>query len=234
MAIAMVLAHLLADYVFQPNRLAYWKSQQIEGVFAHTGIVVVVTLVSAIFVAQDWTAWALMIGFGHVVIDVGNFYWTKRHPHLISPLVRYMLDQMLHFTIIFSVLIASGELVWAMTWHQIYAWVSSHTYLILVYVFVTMPCWVLIEFVSYGLVQGRGPDFSQQDDKYLGMLERILIVSFMMLGQFFVAWLVSLPRMIFEFPHTYGKPYGRLYLAKWLVNLCIGMGAGYLLMYLYR
>ena len=45
MAIAMILAHLLADYVFQPNRLAYWKSQQIEGVLAHTGIVVVVTLV---------------------------------------------------------------------------------------------------------------------------------------------------------------------------------------------
>lgn len=233
MAIAMILAHLLADYVFQPNRLAYWKSKYLWGVLGHTMVVIIVTVVSARFVSPSWTGWALFIGFAHLVIDVANFYGTKLYPTIISPLHRYFLDQMLHFIVIFTALIVSGELAWVVTWREFTAWFGENTILVLIYVFVTMPCWILIEFVSYGLIQGSGPDFSRQDDKYLGMLERILIVSFVFLGQLPVAWLVSLPRMIFEFPNIYGKPQGKLYLAKWLSNLCIGLGAGYLLLSLY-
>jgi len=39
MLAAMLLAHILADYVFQGDGLARWKSERLSGVIAHGGIV---------------------------------------------------------------------------------------------------------------------------------------------------------------------------------------------------
>ena len=51
MVYALLLAHLLGDYVFQWDTLARWKTRSLSGVIAHGGIVTLTTLTCAVLVA---------------------------------------------------------------------------------------------------------------------------------------------------------------------------------------
>ncbi len=62
-----------------------------------------------------------------------------------------------------------------------------------------MPAWILVEFLVYGLIKGTAPDFSQAvKNKYICILERGLIATFVLLGQFILVPLVAAPRLLIE------------------------------------
>src|SRR5690606_423633 len=70
------------------------------------------------------------------------------------------------------------------------------------YAFLTTPAWILIEFLVYGLVKGTAPDFSQAvKNKYVSILERGLMATFVLLGQYILVPLVAAPRILFEWHH---------------------------------
>ena len=66
------------------------------------------------------------------------------------------------------------------------------------YVFITMPTWVLLKFVVYGLMKGQAPDFPAGPNKYVGITERVLIATLVAFGQVLLVPLVALPRLVME------------------------------------
>lgn len=101
------------------------------------------------------------------------------------------------------------------------------------YVFLAMPAWVLVEFVVYGLVNGSAPDFAQAIRcKYVGTLERWLIITFVMLGQFVLVPLVALPRLVFEGPQVMGTPRTTLYVSEMLASVGLAVAIGLALRWL--
>ena len=54
MITAMLLAHLVGDYVLQWDALAAWKSRALAGVAVHAAIVTAVTWLFALPFAPDW------------------------------------------------------------------------------------------------------------------------------------------------------------------------------------
>jgi hypothetical protein len=92
-----------------------------------------------------------------------------------------------------------------------------------------MPAWVLTEFAVYGLVKGSAPDFSQAANKYVGILERGLITTFVVTGQFGLVPVVSVPRLIFEAPQVRASQQATSYVAELLASVTLAVAIGLLL-----
>lgn len=218
MVIAMFLAHLVGDYVLQWDRLAGWKSRELKGVLAHGLVVWVVTAIFALPFTPYWWSGVLVIGVAHIIIDASQLYYKPPLP----PLVRFLLDQLAHFLIILLALTWSGYLNLPILLGNLTQWLESEqlwAYL-LGYTFLTMPTWILLKFLAYGLLRGEAPVFPDGTGKYIGSLERILITTFVALGQFVLVPVVVLPRLAMEWPKI-----GRSERAPtYIVELLAGVG----------
>lgn len=224
MVVAMLLAHLVGDFILQWNGLAYWKSRDLKGVIVHSLIVAIVTAAAALLFEPFWWQGVLFISATHFVIDAAQFY--IRLP--VSAMARFLIDQVLHLTFIFAALIAGGYLhptletaVYGSMLQQDKTWV-----LLLGYAFLTMPAWVLLNFLSYHLICGKAPDFHGGKDKYLSMLERLLMATLVLLGQFLLVPLVAVPRLILYWPQLRQLERRQLYVVELLASVTTAVVVG--------
>ena len=225
MTIALFLAHLVGDYILQWDALALAKSRSFKGVLGHCLIVAVVTLAFAMpFSNPIWWEGVLIISLAHFVIDAGQL-WIKPP---IPPLVRYILDQVLHFLVIIMALARGGFLDLFLWVDQVSAVFDDKTMLLylLGYAFVTMPAWVLIKFLAYGLVTGTGPNFPAGTNKYVGIIERLLITTFAVLGQFLLIPLVTLPRLVLDWPKVTAEEGTAVYIVELLASIAVAVAIG--------
>ncbi|MCI0396352.1 MAG: DUF3307 domain-containing protein [Chloroflexi bacterium] len=238
MIIAMLLAHLFGDYILQWDNLSRWKSQALSGVLVHGAIVLGVTWLFSLPFDGQWWPWVLLIGLTHTLIDGLELPLRRRlaagKPGM-SALALFVGDQFLHLVIITLSLVASGYLKTPALVAGLLAALSDNRTLayVLGYAFLTMPAWVLIEFAAYGLIKGTAPDFSQAiKNKYVSILERGLMATFVLLGQFLLVPLVALPRLLVEWPQVVSQRVdgqrATVYVAELLasVTLAVAIGLG--------
>jgi hypothetical protein len=234
MIIAMLLAHLTGDYVLQWDALARWKGVSIKGAAVHGSIVLAVTLLFAMLIDPGWWPWAMLIGLAHIVIDASWVFFNRRfaaHSGMYG-LVRLLTDQTLHFAVIVFALFASGYAAPATLFNTALSEVQTHRAwaIALGYVLVSMPAWIFIEFLFYGLINGSAPDFSRVGKyKVVGSLERGLIATFVATGQFALVPVVALPRLVLESPQYFGNNRTLLYMAEWLGSLAVAVLIGLVL-----
>jgi hypothetical protein len=227
MVIAMILAHLVGDYVLQWDKLAAWKSRELKGVLAHCTIVFMVTFLFALPFDPFWWQGVLFISAAHLFIDAIQL--NVKLP--IPALARFLLDQLAHFTVILTALAVGGYLpIGSMTSNLAAATHSEQIMLFaLGYAFVTMPAWVLVKFTSYGFVQGTAPEFPGRTNKYVEILERVLITTCVLLGQYVLVPLVILPRLFTEWPDVQKNGNTTLYLMELLSSITVAVVIGLLL-----
>jgi hypothetical protein len=231
MIIAMLLAHLVGDFLLQWDTLAAWKSRSVKGAAFHGSIVLAATLVFAVLIDPAWWPWALLIGLAHIAIDCFWVVFNRRVVvrHGRYGLVRLLIDQTLHLAVIFGAIILSGyaspiglpgTIVTEVQTHRVWA-------IALGYVLISLPAWIFIEFVFYGLINGSAPDFNRvKHYKYVGSLERGLIATFVATGQFMLVPVVALPRLVLESPQYFGDSHTTLYVAEWLGSLTLAVLIG--------
>jgi len=224
MVLAMYLSHLIADYVLQWDRLALWKSREYRGVFAHGLIVLAVTGACALPFDPGWWPWALFIWLTHTAVDAIRLRLGKAFPALML----FLLDQAVHLSIITFALVESGYLGVPATLADLAPALFTDRLLVFAIglVFVTMPAWVLVEFVVYGLLNGSGPDFSQAPNKYVSSLERALMTVSVLLGQLVLVPLVALPRLAMEWRQVSGSPRATVYVAELLASAALAVAVG--------
>jgi hypothetical protein len=224
MVIAMFLAHLVGDYVLQWDALAQWKSRELRGVVAHSIVLFAVTALFAAPIAPDWWWGVLLISVSHFLVDAVQFLF--RPP--IAPLLRFFIDQLLHFLFIIAALVAGGYLVWGEMWAGIVASARQTPLLtaLLGYVFITMPTWVLLKFLIYGLMKGQPPDFPAGPNKYVGIAERVLIATLVAFGQVLLVPLVALPRLVVEWPRVVKGGGDTVYLAELISSMVLAVAVG--------
>jgi hypothetical protein len=224
MVMAMILAHLVGDYVLQWDALAQWKSRELRGVIAHSIVLFAVTALFAAFIDPTWWWGVLFISVTHFLVDAAQFYF--RPP--IPPLLRFLIDQFLHFLFILIALLAGGYLVWGAIWPGIVADAQSQPLLtaLVGYVFITMPTWVLLKFVVYGLVKGQPPDFPAGPSKYVGITERVLITTLVLFGQILLVPLVALPRLMMEWPRVVRGGGDVVYVAELISSVVLAVAVG--------
>jgi hypothetical protein len=192
----MLVAHLLGDYLFQPNALACWKARSLMGVWTHGIIVTLTTVACAMLVDVTWWPYALAIGVVHTLLDVVRARLV--HPkNAGEELAWYLLDQALHLCVISIVVASSGTLA-RRDLSDFARWLTDPRLLahIIGYLLLLNPAWVLLRFTVRGV---WGPDAAPHlgaGEKYAPMVERVLIASCVLLGQAHLAPLILLPRRL--------------------------------------
>ena len=224
MIIAMFLAHLVGDYILQWDSLALWKSRELKGVLAHGLVVTFITFLFILPFEPAWWQGAAFISILHITIDAAQL---KVKPP-ITPLFRFILDQIAHFTVIIIALATGGYLTLATALPDLVQMMQNERVwlYILGYAFITMPAWVLVKFAAYGLVKGSAPAFPGISNKYLGILERILITTFVALGQFILVPLIAIPRLVVEWPVVKDGEESAVYLAEFLASIALAVMIG--------
>lgn len=92
----LIIAHLLADFILQSNRLVAWKTKQFRGVIVHVCIFSVVALLILFPYLIHWETWAIIgaISIFHLIIDQAKINIALRRDAYVLP---FITDQALHF-----------------------------------------------------------------------------------------------------------------------------------------
>jgi hypothetical protein len=231
MVVGMLLAHLVGDFIMQWDRLAAWKSREVRGALVHGTVVLAVTWLISLFFDPTWWRWVLFIGLSHAAIDACQPLLLRRLPPTLASrtaLPRFLLDQLLHLLIILYALAASGATSSLAPLQDLMLLLQQNRLLafVLGYAFLSMPAWILIEFLVYGLLRGSSPDLQSAPNRYLGALERVLIATFVIFGQFVLVPLAGLPRLLLERPQVRRSPRRGLYVAEILGSTLLAIGTG--------
>ncbi len=224
MVIAMLLAHLVGDFILQWDKLAYWKSVSYAGVLVHCLIVTLCTLAFGLVTDPSWWPWLLFISAGHLAIDTFGFY--KRPP--IKPLYWFLIDQTAHMFFIFFALIASSMLTTMGLKLQMSQFFQGEHWMVwaLAYAFLTMPAWVTLKFFTYGVVDGGAPKFVDGKRKYTAMGERMLIATLVLTGQFVLLPLIAIPRLILDWPMMRKRENRPIYFFEMVGSVVVAIGIG--------
>lgn len=229
MILSMLFAHLMGDYVLQWDKLAAWKSRALAGVLVHGLVITTVTVAMAFLFDPEWLWGALLISGVHILVDAAQLPLTGRPTRSGTlALTRFTLDQVIHFVTIFLVLSWGGYL--SLETFQADLWMEMSRWPILAvvtaYTLLAMPAWVTLEFMTSGLVNGSPPDFGQATNKYVSSMERWLMTTCVLLGQFLLVPLVALPRFLFERGTLKDSRQINLYTAKLLGSAGLAVGIG--------
>jgi hypothetical protein len=205
MVYTMFLAHLLGDYLFQWEALARWKARSLRGVLAHGVIVALTTLACAVAVDPCWWAEALVIGLTHTTIDLVRAR-LLRAKSPVWELIWYLADQLAHVSVILAVTMRSGApeapamdgLARTLADPRVLAYGIG-------YVFLLNPAWVLLRFTVRGLWGADAAPCLGVGEKHGPMMERVLIATCILAGQFYLVPLVLLPRRLVSIRVSVGE-----------------------------
>lgn len=225
----MVLAHLVGDYILQSDKLAYWKSQKIEGVLVHGLIVAIVTFLFVLPFEGFWWQGALFISASHLFIDLTQLPLTRKPKSGVYPLLRFTADQLLHMMVIALALHWGGYFPMGAFWPVAFAEMFSRPGLLIVlsYTLLAMPAWVILEFTGYGLINGSPPNFKRASNKYVSSLERFLIATSVISGQYILIPMIAAPRIYFERDTIVENKETAIYLTKLLGSIAIASAIGF-------
>jgi len=229
MWLAAILGHLLGDYVFQTDKLAGWKSRSVWGVLAHSGIVTLCTWVCSLPFSPRWWPYALLIGAVHAAIDVARTKVKTRSPGLV--LLLFCLDQALHVLVITLVVRGSGWIDLSRTETALGAWLveGSRLRYLTGYVLLSMPSWVLVHFVVSGTGAVSKSLPGRPGERYVGMLERGLIATFVLMGNLLAVPLVLVPRLAIDGLGSRVETERVGYLGEILASVSLAVAVGLLL-----
>jgi hypothetical protein len=226
MIAAMLLAHILADYVFQGDGLARRKSERLSGVIAHGGIVSVVTWLLSLPYTGGWWPYALLIGLTHTLIDA-----VRARAGRVSgrtALALFLLDQALHLAIILAALSLSGYLALGQILEAVVRRAQDVRFVTFLvgYTFITMPASIIVRFLMRGLVANPEAEALLSTDRYVGILERGLITTLVIVGQFPLIPLVAVPRLVFDGPRVRKSGMASGYVAELLTSVALAIAVG--------
>jgi hypothetical protein len=222
----MFLAHLLGDYVFQTDTLARWKARSAWGVLAHGAIVTLCTWLCSLPFDPGWWPWALLIGVTHAGID-----WARVSARVVGPaaeLALFAADQACHAGVIGLALYLSGWLGERPAETALGLWLQGGDRLALAsgYVLLSMPAWVMVHFLVHGAGAVSKSLPGKPGEKYLGMIERGLIATLVLLGQFLLVPLVVVPRLMLDARGLRAEEERIGYLSELLLSVSLAVGVG--------
>ncbi|WP_159517065.1 DUF3307 domain-containing protein [Sunxiuqinia indica] len=182
----LLIAHLIADFLLQPNSWVEDKNK--NGVkslklFYH---ILVVTSISVLF-SLDYFTWQipLFLFIFHYLIDLAKIYLK---PSNTGSLLWFLIDQFFHVVAIGAVVFIVNGVPSSIA-SQFSDLISNERNLIVVlaYIFVIWPSMIIINLATKRwqnqIHQTMGVSL-QNAGKWIGILERILVLTFVLGAQF--------------------------------------------------
>lgn len=227
----LFLAHILGDFVFQSN--TWVKSKQKKKLRSvHLYLHVLLHGALVMLLVWDLNFWlpALLITGTHLLIDIMRLHLPAKNNNVTF----FLLDQSLHILVLAGIAIGWQDANVSLTFLQ------SADFLIFAtgIVFVTLPASVIIRIlVSRWYDAAKTPDDEslQNAGSYIGMLERLLILAFVLLGRWEGIGFLIAAKSIFRFADIKGNPDRKLteyFLIGTLLSIGLAMVTGLVMNFL--
>ena len=175
--IQLLLAHIVSDFILQTKKIVENKKWISWEMLLHIGIVYIVTaLFSGLWI------YALLIAAMHYLID--GLKITAKNKSSIKPLKLFLIDQVLHIIVLL--------LVWAWHFNLITQVINvaklplvnyTVSLLVLSYVIIIWPVAYIVDF-ALKLIVAEDESNNENVGKLIGMFERIIILTFVLLSQY--------------------------------------------------
>jgi hypothetical protein len=221
----LFLAHILGDFVLQSN--AWVRSKQKKKLRSpHLYLHILLHGALVMILVWDIHFWlpALVIMGSHLMIDIMRLYLPSKNKHVIF----FLLDQSLHLLVLAAV---------ALWWQEMNispGFLQSAEFLIYAtgIVFVTLPASVIIRILAsrwYIAAKSSNDDSLQNAGSYIGMLERLFILAFVLTGRWEGIGFLIAAKSIFRFADIKGHPDRKLteyFLIGTLLSIGLAMLTG--------
>jgi hypothetical protein len=189
----LVMAHIAADFIFQTKKMVEQKQPFKGWMLLHILIVASTTFI----LTQNWKI-TLIIGITHWLIDSLKLFLQKKNAYKNKNNLLFIGDQLLHILIILLVWGWSENLFDGII-KTVQIGLNSYQIILTVfsYVFVIWPTAYIIKFATQDLVKPNAQQnqnqqkqqYPQETDiehggKRIGQYERIIILTFVLLGKY--------------------------------------------------
>ncbi|WP_312303604.1 DUF3307 domain-containing protein [Chryseobacterium sp.] len=194
--IKLILAHLLGDFILQPNSwVADKENYKLKSKFLYFHVLIH-TVLSFIFLwdLQLWWA-AVLVGITHFIIDAAKLSFqtikTKKR--------WFFIDQLLHVLVIAGASFYFGEFNFSFLQDQ------EFLKILMAALFLTTPASVFIKILlSSWTPAPDGPNTIQTESltsagKYIGILERLLVFTFIMVNHWEGVGFMVAAKSVFRF-----------------------------------
>lgn len=190
----LFLAHLVGDFIFQPTKWVIHKeANKIRSKYLYFHILV--HFILTLILIWDWNSWklALLIALSHYGIDMGKLYvapWIKKKA------ISFFVDQVLHVMVLFACTYyfnfhgTLDSLIAKVDWTLVTA-----------LVFVTFPGAIAMGKILEPLSDQIEFDHKSLPNagKYIGILERLFVLVFIILGRWEVVGFLITAKSVFRF-----------------------------------
>ncbi len=191
-------AHILSDFIFQPNS---WVSDRKEKkakskyLYMH---VAVTGITAYLFMGHYNHIWVpLIIAGSHMLVDITKSYFKNDNLFL------FILDQLIHLLVIVLCWLAFTEQFETLfTLINTFSGNTAFWAIIFGYIVMTIPLSVLISKITkkWSAELNDGSEQSLEDaGKWIGILERVLIFTFIILGQLEIIGFLLASKSVFRF-----------------------------------
>lgn len=198
LALKLILAHFIGDFVLQPGQWVEdklqnkWKSKYL---YWHIGVHLLTLLLILQF--QHLGAVAIIV-VSHFIIDVGKLSLTNEKNYRWL----FVVDQVLHLLVI------AGMAYWISPFEIDFSTIFSEKNLLLItfLVFVTYVCGILMRMLLAPYIDEIAKDDESTEGgslknagTYIGMLERLFVFGFILIQQWAAIGLLIAAKSVFRF-----------------------------------
>jgi hypothetical protein len=244
--LAIYLAHLLADFVFQTHTLVGQKRQRKLSAYAKHGIVhyllaigITSFLIRGSFLSLRTQLVLLGLTLLHLVIDFAKMESARRRQAFDGP-VAYISDQVLHLASIFLAawLITPGACFADLTQWVMYVRNLPDKFLTvpIIYIAVVFGGGYLIRVMTQTLAEGvkrhspeKAGEQLQNAGLYIGWLERFLVVTALLLHSPATVGLILTAKSIARYPEFKSERFAEYFLIGTLLSISLAITGGALL-----
>lgn len=193
--IKLILAHLLGDFLLQPDSWVKAKEKRkIKAWQLYLHIFLHFALLMLFVWELEFLKWALLLTLSHFIVDVMKLYFqnsqTKRR--------WFFIDQGIHFVFIIVVWIVSQEFFFLPS--ELF---NERTILFITVVYaLTQPASILVKFLISKWSPSDSIDSSdslENAGKYIGVLERLFVFVFVITGNLQAIGFLLAAKSVFRF-----------------------------------
>jgi hypothetical protein len=251
--LALYLAHLLTDFIFQSSHLVQQKKNgQALGYFKHGAIhYLCAILAAALFLPGEaftfhFQVAAIALTLAHLLVDVCKIQFAKSRP-VADGAILFVVDQIVHFiTVVLAACWVERTPPSSLARASLQALRGQSNRilpLLIVYVVVIFACGYLIRFVTKPLMRHIGPSKTQPTDSpretpaqlgnagmYIGWLERFLVLTALLLHSPATVGLIIAAKSIARYPQFHREQFAEYFLIGTLLSICTAFVGGIVLM----
>lgn len=192
--IKLLLAHLIGDFLLQPARWVIHKEANkvaSKYLYIHVLLHFIVTMV----LLWDLTYWKLVgfITLSHYLIDLGKLY---ANPYFKNKNIPFFTDQFLHILVLYGCAYYGN-----LEEHSLWLISQLDWALVTAITFVTFPAAIVMGKLLEGFSNQIELDHKSlpHAGKYIGIIERLFVLVFIILGRWEAIGLLIAAKSVFRF-----------------------------------